>query len=129
LYRAIGHLLVDVYLKRPDELDVIIDTALVAAAWDREPRVFVVTRQRNDPTRHVQQCVYDEKEKTMKLQNLTEYDGWVGVGMNGRDLVVAYEDQDEYGINIRTLVWEEEDEWCEGSEIDRWEGPNHTLNL
>ncbi|KAL7795139.1 hypothetical protein V8C37DRAFT_374629 [Trichoderma ceciliae] len=118
---------VDAYLKVPDEWDITIDTALVAAPWDEEPRVFVLTRQRNSPIRHVQECVYDAVEKTMKLKQLTEYDGWVGVGMDGRDVVVAYEDRDEYGINLRTLVWDGENGWCDGPDIDKWEDANSAL--
>lgn len=57
----------------------------------------------------------------MKLRQLTEFDGWVGVGIDGGTVVVAYEDRDEYGTNLKTLVWDEEDEWCDGPDIDRWE--------
>ncbi|KAH0494449.1 hypothetical protein TgHK011_001067 [Trichoderma gracile] len=115
---------VDVYLEVPDEAGIIIDTALAAALWNEEPRVFVLTRQKDSPVRHVQECVYDAEEKAMTLRQLTEYNGWVGVGIDGQNVVVAYEDRDEYGINLKTLVWDEEEEWCDGPDIDRWEGAN-----
>jgi hypothetical protein len=115
---------VDVYLNVPDEAGIIIDAALAAASWNEEPRVFVLTRQKDSPVRHVQECVYDVDEKAMALRQLTEYDGWVGVGIDGQNVVVAYEDRDEYGINLKTLVWDEEEEWCDGPDIDRWEGAN-----
>ncbi|KAL6871267.1 hypothetical protein J3F83DRAFT_734825 [Trichoderma novae-zelandiae] len=114
---------VDFYLKIPDEAGITIDAALVAASWNEAPRVFVLTRQGDSPVRHVQECVYDAEEKGMKLRQLTEFDGWVGVGMDRGTVVVAYEDRDEYGVNLKTLVWdEEEEEWCDGPDIDRWEG-------
>ncbi|KAK1251196.1 hypothetical protein MKX07_005751 [Trichoderma sp. CBMAI-0711] len=114
----------DVYLQVSDEAGIIIDTALAAASWNEEPRVFVLTRQKDSPVRHVQECVYDADEKGMTLRQLTKYDGWVGVGIDGQNVVVAYEDRDEYGINLKTLVWDEEEEWCDGPDIDRWEGAN-----
>lgn len=116
------------YLKVPEEWDIFIDTALVAAPWDKEPRVFVLTRQRNAPKRHVQECVYDAEEQTMTLQELTEHDGWVGVGLDGKNVVVAYEDRDEYGINLKTLVWDEAEVWYEGPDIDRWEDSKSSIS-
>ncbi|TFB04793.1 hypothetical protein CCMA1212_003094 [Trichoderma ghanense] len=115
---------VDIYLKVPNEAGIIIDTALAVTSWNEEPRVFVLTRQKDSPVRHVQECVYDAEEEAMKLRQLTEFDGWVGVGIDGGCVVVAYEDRDEYGINLKTLVWDEEEEWCDGPDIDRWEGMN-----
>ncbi|KAL7821338.1 hypothetical protein V8C44DRAFT_362878 [Trichoderma aethiopicum] len=118
---------IDVYLKVPDEGDIIIDTALAASSWNEEPRVFVLTSHRDSPVRHVQECVFDDEDKAMKLRELTEFDGWVGVGIDGGTVVVAYEDRDEYGVNLKTLVWDDEDEWCDGPDIDRWEGANGGL--
>ncbi|RFU76824.1 hypothetical protein TARUN_5410 [Trichoderma arundinaceum] len=120
---------VEMFLKVPDEWDITIDTALVAAPWDDSPRVFVLTRQRNSPARHVQECVFDAEENTMKLRQLTTFEGRVSVGMDGRNVVVAYEDRDEYGIKVKTLVGAEEEKgWMTGPDIDQWEHAGSTLH-